>query len=92
LVNDDEYEDNDIVVVLKNCIQSESLFTRDDHAKNILEEVSLRKVQETRNINIGIDISPKYVNLGVDCTDDEVGQYVAILKNILMCLHRFMMI
>jgi inorganic pyrophosphatase len=40
-VNDDEDEDNDIVVVPKNCIQSESLFTRDDHAKNLLEEVSL---------------------------------------------------
>jgi hypothetical protein len=41
LVNDNEYEDNGIVVVMKNCIQSESLFTRDDHAKNLSEKVSL---------------------------------------------------
>lgn len=83
LVNDDEDEDNDIVVVSKNCIQFESLFPRDDHAKNFLEEVFVRKVQETRNINIGIGSSPKYVNVGVDCTDDEVDQYVALFKEYL---------
>jgi ribonuclease HI len=43
LVNENEDEDNDIASVPKNCVQSESLFTRDDHAKNIMEEVSVRK-------------------------------------------------
>jgi hypothetical protein len=67
-------------VVPKYCIQVESLFTKDDHAKNILEEVSVRKVQETRKVNIGTDNSPKYVNLGVDCTTEEVDQYISLFK------------
>jgi hypothetical protein len=37
LVYENENEDNDIIVVPKNCVQSESLFTRDDHAKILLE-------------------------------------------------------
>jgi hypothetical protein len=53
---------------------------KDVHAKNLLEEVSIRKVQETRKVNIGTDISPKYVNLGVDCTTEEVDQYVSLFK------------
>jgi hypothetical protein len=61
LENENEYEDNDIASILKNCVQSESLFTRDDHTKNIMEEVSVRKVQETRKVNIGTDSSPKYI-------------------------------
>jgi hypothetical protein len=51
-----------------------------DHAKNLLEEVSIQKVQETRKVNNGTDSSPKYVNLGVDCTTEEVDQYVALFK------------
>jgi hypothetical protein len=39
LVNQNEDEDNDIVSVPKNCVQSKSLFTRDDHTKNLMEEV-----------------------------------------------------
>jgi hypothetical protein len=80
LMNDDEDEDNHIIVVLRNFIQSKSLFTRDDHDKSILEEESFQKVQETIKINIGTDSSPKYVNLGVDCTIDEVDQYVTSFK------------
>jgi ribonuclease HI len=82
LLNDDD-EENHISVVPKDCIQSESLFTKDDHAKNLLEEISLRKVQETRKINIGTDSSPKYVNQGVDCTIEEVDQYVSLFKQYL---------
>jgi ribonuclease HI len=41
LVNENEDEDNDIASVPKNCVQSESLFTRDDHTKNLMEEVSV---------------------------------------------------
>jgi hypothetical protein len=37
-------------------------------------------VHETRKVNIGTDSFPKYVNLGVDCTIDEVDQYVALFK------------
>jgi hypothetical protein len=58
-------------------------FTRDAHANNPLEEASLRKVQETRKNNIGNDSSPKYINLGVDCTIDEVDQYVTLFKKYL---------
>jgi hypothetical protein len=80
LLNDDDDEENQMSVVRKDYIQSESVFTKDDHAKNILEEFSIRKVQETRKVNFGIDSSPKYVNLGVDCTTEEVDQYVALFK------------
>jgi hypothetical protein len=72
LLNDDDEEDDRSYVVPKYCIQVESLFMKDDHAKNILEEVSVRKVQETRKVNIGTNNSLKYVNLGVDCTIEEV--------------------
>jgi hypothetical protein len=83
LLNDDDDEGNHISIVFKDYIQSESLFTRDDHAKNLLEEISLRKVQETRKLNIGTDISQKHVNLGFDCTIEEVDQYVALFKEYL---------
>jgi hypothetical protein len=78
LMNNDDDEDNHISMVLKDCIQFESLFTKNDHSKNLLEAISLRKVQETRKINIGIDSSPQYVNLGLDCIIKEVDQYVAL--------------
>jgi hypothetical protein len=58
----------------------EYIFIEYDHAKNLLEEVSIQKVQETRKVNSGTDNSPKYVNLGVDCTSDEVDQYVSLFK------------
>jgi ribonuclease HI len=41
LKNGDEDEDNHIIVVPRNCIQSRSLFTRDNHVKNLLEEAFL---------------------------------------------------
>jgi hypothetical protein len=80
LLNDDDGEDDCSSVVPKYCIQVESLFTKDDHFKNLLEEVSVRKVQETRKVNIGIDNSSKYVNMGVDCTTEEVNQFVSLFK------------
>jgi len=55
------------------------LFTKDDHAKNLLEEVLFQKVQETRKVNTGMEKSRK-VYLGVDCTTEEVDQYVALFK------------
>jgi hypothetical protein len=36
----DDDEDDHSLVVPKDCIQCESLFMKDDHAKNLLEEVS----------------------------------------------------
>jgi hypothetical protein len=83
LMNDDEDDDNHITAIPRNCIQSESIFTRYYHAKNLVEESSLRKVQEARKINIGTDSSPKYVNLGIDCTIEEVDQYVTLFKEYL---------
>jgi hypothetical protein len=41
LLNDDGDEDDHLFVVTKDCIQSKSLFMKDDHAKNLLEEVSV---------------------------------------------------
>jgi hypothetical protein len=35
--DDDDDEDNHMYVVPKDCIQSNSLFTKGDHAKNLLE-------------------------------------------------------
>ena len=80
LLNDDDEEDDRSIVIPKDCIQDESFFTKYDHAKNLLEEVSIRKVQETRKVNIGMDQSPKYINLGFDCTPKEVDQYVSLFK------------
>jgi hypothetical protein len=37
-------------------------------------------VQETRKINIGMDQVPKYINLEVDCTTEEVDQYISLFK------------
>jgi hypothetical protein len=86
LLNDDDDGDDHTSIVPKDCIQSESLFMKDDHANNLLEEVSIRKAQETRKVNIGTDSSPRYVNLGVDCTPEEVDQYVSWFKEYIMCL------
>jgi len=33
--NENEDEDDGIALVRKNCVQSESIFTRDDHTKSI---------------------------------------------------------
>jgi hypothetical protein len=56
------------------------LFTKYDHANNLLEDFLVRKVQEIRKVNIGMDQSPKYVNLGVDCTPEEVDQLASLFK------------
>jgi hypothetical protein len=37
LINDDEEDDDKAIVIPKDCIQDESLFTKDDHAKNLFE-------------------------------------------------------
>jgi hypothetical protein len=80
LLNDDGEEDDKEIIISKYFIQVESLFTKDNLAKNIFEEVSVRKAQEIRKVNIGIYQSSKYVNLGVDFTPKEVDQYVSLFK------------
>jgi hypothetical protein len=37
-------------------------------------------VQETKKINIGIENSPKYVNLGIDCMTKEIDQCTSLFK------------
>jgi hypothetical protein len=66
----------------KKYISLESLFTRDDQMKisKPLEEPSVRKVQETQKINIGTPESPKYINLGTNCTKEEIDQYTHLFK------------
>jgi hypothetical protein len=85
LLNYYDEEHDKPIVVPKDCIHTDFFFTKDDHAKNIFEEVSVQKVQNTRKVNIGMNQSPKYVNLGVDLTPEEVDQYVSLFKDILMC-------
>jgi len=80
LANEKDVEYNNIALVPKNCVQSESIFTRDDHRKSLKEEVLVRKVQEMKKVNIGTDSSPKYKNLGVDCTSKELDQYTTLFK------------
>jgi hypothetical protein len=58
--------------VPKKIVQSEYVFTRDDHTKSLVEEVYVKKEEETKKVNIGTDRSPKYINLGVDCTSEEL--------------------
>jgi hypothetical protein len=63
---------------------------KEDHAKNLLEEVSVRKVQEMRKVNIGTNNSPKYVNLGVDRITKEENKYVSLFKeyiDVLTCTY-----
>jgi hypothetical protein len=80
LLNNDDEEDNSSIVIPKDSIQVEYLFTKYNHSKNLLEEVLVQKVKETRKVNIGTDQSPKYVDLGVDFTPEEVDQYFSLFK------------
>jgi hypothetical protein len=41
LLNNDDDEDDHVFVAPKDFLEFESLFTKDDHAKNLLEEVSV---------------------------------------------------
>ena len=66
----ENYEDQSHIPVSKDCINFESLFTRDNQTKvpNLKEELSVRKVQETQKIIIGTQYSLKNVNIGTSCT------------------------
>ena len=82
LANEDDLEESNsnVACVPKNCIKSESFFTRDDQAKILKEEESVRKVQGTQKINIGTYSSFRYVNLGIDCTPEKIVQYGTLFK------------
>jgi len=54
LTNENYDEDNNIALVPNNCVESKSLFTRDDHTKSITEEVLVGKVQETKKLILGL--------------------------------------
>jgi hypothetical protein len=66
----------------KKYVNLESLFTRDDQTKisKPHENPSIRKFQETRNINIGTHESPNYINLGTSCTTEERDKYTHLFK------------
>jgi hypothetical protein len=70
----EETHESNVNLLQKSCVSLESLFTRDDQTKNknVTEESSLRKFQETQKINIGTFEATKYLNLGTNCTDEEV--------------------
>jgi hypothetical protein len=76
------FEDHNHTYLSKNISNFESFFTRDDQIKasNLKEEVSTRRVQETQNINIGTEESPRYVNLEIDYTQKEINQYTSLFK------------
>jgi hypothetical protein len=49
---------------------------------NLKEEASMRKVQETQKINIGIEEYPKYVNLRFSCTQEEINQHTSLFEKL----------
>jgi hypothetical protein len=76
------FDDQTDVPISKYYVSLESLFTTNDKKKiqDPKEEVSIRKVQETQKINIGIHDSPKYINIGTGCTMEEIDQYTSLFK------------
>ena len=66
----------------KKYVSMKSFFMKDEQTKisKPLEEPSVRKVQETYNINIGTHESPKYINLGTSCIKEEIDQYTQLFK------------
>jgi hypothetical protein len=74
--------DKNIILTPKNYIGLEYLFTR-YYQTNILdqkEEKYIRKFQETHKINIGTPYFPKYINLGISCTTEEIDQHTQLFK------------
>jgi hypothetical protein len=46
-----------------------------------MDESSLRKVKETKKINIGMIEAPKYINIGTSCTFEEIKDYTLLFKD-----------
>jgi hypothetical protein len=62
----EETHESNVNLLQKSCVSLESLFTRDDQTKNknVTEESSLRKFQETQKINIGTFEASKVFKFG----------------------------
>jgi hypothetical protein len=77
-----EVHDQNLKLTPKICVSLESLFTIEDQTKipDLLEELSVKKVQETQKINISTADFEKYINLGISCTTEEIDQYTQLLK------------
>jgi hypothetical protein len=91
LNDDDDDEDNHMYAFPKDCIQYESLFMKYDHAKNLLEEISLRKVQETRSI-LELIVPKNMLTWELIAPLRKLINMFHFLKNILMFLYGPMMI
>lgn len=66
----------------KGLVELESLFDRNDGVRKgkLGDEPSMRKVQETKSINIGTVEQLRLLNVGVNCTDQEVAELTQLFK------------
>ena len=79
-----DYFNQEKILNLKNnnfpedLISLEFGFTGNNAIKEeaLKEEPSLRKVQETKKMNIGTIKDPKFINLGDTCSEEETLQYI----------------
>jgi hypothetical protein len=78
----EEIQEQSIKPSLKKYVNLESLFMRDDQIKisKPLEDPSVRKFQEKYKISISTPKSPKYINLGTNCTKEERDKYTQLFK------------
>ena len=68
----------------EELVSLESCFTRND-ATNVeapIEELSSKKVQETKKGNIKTMDNPKLLNLGIFCLEEENFQFVELFKEL----------
>lgn len=63
-------------------VSLESSFMRDDVIRKEApkEEKSLIKVQEAKKVNIGTIDDPKFINLGVNFSEEETLQYIELFR------------
>jgi hypothetical protein len=68
--------------ILKGLTPLESSFSSSDVGNKEIhkEEESKRKVGETISLNIGTPDSPKNVNIGAQCTDEEKMKFTDLLR------------
>ena len=66
----------------KDLVSLESCFGRNNviKAETTKEEQSLRKVQETKKVNIGTTKDPKLLNLGITCSKEETMLYIDLFE------------
>jgi hypothetical protein len=68
--------------ILKGLTPLESSFSSSDvgNKENNKEEESKRKVDESISLNIGTPDSPKNVNIGAQCTNEEELKFTELLR------------